>query len=155
MMSFLIAIILFVWAVILVSLDINMVKSFSDNTWVDDMKDSLSWLFYHLSKGSALFLWLALMVLGVIISLILPAICYVCAGQLGNSLVIQSLLKYIMWLIITCGIVEAIMYPFGLADIYNNDDNVKLSRMSKVSIVFDMIEMAIVVFTIIEVIIGG
>jgi hypothetical protein len=154
-MSFLIAIILFIWAVILVSLDINMVKSFSDNSQVEDMKDSMSWLFYRLSKGSALALWLVLMILGVILSLILPAICYVCAGQLDNSLVIQSLLKYIMWLIITCGIVEAIMYPFGLADIYNNDDNVKLSRMSKVSIVFDMIEMAIVVFTIIEVIIGG
>lgn len=154
-MSFLIAIILFIWAVILVSLDINMVKSFSDNSQVDDMKASLSWLFYRLSKGSALFLWLALMVLGVIISLILPAICYVCAGQLDNSLVIQPLLKYIIWLIIACGVVEAIMYPFGLVDIYNNDDNVKLSRMGKVSIVFDMIEMAIVVFTIIEVIIGG
>lgn len=147
-MSFMIAIILFIWAVIIVCMDIRMIKSFSDNTWVDDMKDSLSWLFYHLSKGSALALWLALMVLGVILSLILPAICYVCAGQLDNSLVIQPLLKYIMWLILTCGVVEAILYPFGLADIYN--DNVKLSRMSKMSVAFDMVEIALVVLTLIK-----
>ena len=149
-MSFLIAIILLVWVVILVSLDINMIKSFNDNSQVEDMKDSLSWLFYRLSKGSALALWLALMVLGVIISLILPAICYVCAGQLDNSLVIQPLLKYIMWLIIACGVFEAIMYPLGLADIYNNDDNVKLSRMSIVSIAFDMVEIALVVIILIK-----
>lgn len=149
-MSFLIAIILFIWAVIIVCMDIRMIKSFSDNTWVEDMKESLSWLFCHLSKGSALALWLALMVLGVIISLILPAICYVCASQLDNSLVIQSLLKYIMWLIIACGVVEAIMYPFGLADIYNNDDNVKLSRMSKVSVIFDMTEIALVILILIK-----
>lgn len=154
-MPFLIAIILFIWAVIIVCMDIRMIKSFSDNTWVDDMKDSLSWLLYRLSKGYALALWLALMVLGVIISLILPAICYVCAGQLDNNLDIQFLLKYIMWLIIICGVVEAILYPFGLADIYNNDDNVKLSKMGKVSIAFDVIEIALVVFTIVKVIIGG
>lgn len=149
-MSFLIAIILLVWVVILISLDINMVKSFSDKSQVDDMKDSLSWLFYRLSKGSALFLWLALMILGVIISLILPAICYICAGQLDNSLVIQPLLKYIMWLIIACGVIEAILYPFGLVDVYNNDDNVKLSRISKVSIAFDMVEIALVVIILIK-----
>lgn len=141
---------LLVWVVILVSLDINMIRSFNDNSQVDDMKDSLSWLFYRLSRGSALALWIALMVLGVILSLILPAICYVCAGQLDNSLVIQSLLKDVMWLIIACGVVEAIMYPFDLADIYNNDDNVKLSRMSKVSIAFDMVEIALVVLTLIK-----
>ena len=127
-----------------------MIKSFNDNSQLDDMKASLSWLFYHLSKGSALFLWLALMVLGVIISLILPAICYVCAGQLDNSLVIQPLLKYIVWLIIACGVVEAITYPFGLVDVYNNDDNVKLSRISKVSIAFDMVEIALVVIILIK-----
>ena len=149
-MPFLIAIILFIWAVIIVCMDIRMIKSFNDKSQVDDMKDSLSWLFYHLSKGSALFLWLALMVLGVIISLILPAICYVCAGQLDNSLVIQPLLKYIMWLIIACGVVEAILYPFGLVDVYNNDDNVKLSRISKVSIAFDMVEIALVVIILIK-----
>lgn len=149
-MSFLIAIILITWTVIIVCMDIRMLKSFSDNTWVDDMKDSLSWLFYRLSKGSVLALWLALIVLGVILSLILPAICYVCAGQLDNSLAIQPLLKYIMWLIITCGAVEAIMYPFGLTDIYNNDDNVKLSRMSKVSVIFDMAEIALVVLILIK-----
>ena len=149
-MSFLIAIILLVWVVILVSLDINMVKSFSNNSYVDDMKDSLYWLFYRLSKGSALALWLVLMILGIIISLILPATCYVCAGQLDNSLVIQPLLKYIMWLIIACGVVEAIMYPFGLVDVYNNDDNVKLSRISKVSIAFDMVEIALVVIILIK-----
>ena len=149
-MSFLIAIILFIWVVIIVCMDINMVKSFSDNSQVDDMKDSLSWLFYRLSKGSVLALWLALMVLGVIISLTLPAICYVCAGQLDNSLVIQPLLRYIMWLIIACGVIEAILYPFGLADVYNNDDNVKLSRISKVSIAFDMVEIALVVIILIK-----
>ena len=149
-MPFLIAIILLVWVVILISLDINMVKSFSDKSQVDDMKDSLSWLFYRLSKGYALFLWLALMILGVILSLILPAICYVCAGQLDNSLVIQPLLKYIIWLIIACGVIEAILYPFGLVDVYNNDDNVKLSRISKVSIAFDMVEIALVVIILIK-----
>lgn len=149
-MPFLIAIILFIWAVIIVCMDIRMIKSFNDKSQVDDMKDSLSWLFYRLSKGSALFLWLALIVLGIIISLILPAICYVCAGQLDNSLVIQPLLKYIMWLIIACGVVEAIMYPFGLVDVYNNDDNVKLSRISKVSIAFDMVEIALVVIILIK-----
>lgn len=149
-MPFLLAIILLIWVVILVSLDINMVKSFSDNSQVDDMKDSLSWLFYRLPKGSALFLWLALMLLGVIISLILPAICYVCAGQLDNSLVIQPLLKYIMWLIIACGVIEAIMYPFGLVDVYNNSNNIKLFRMSKVSAAFDMAEIALVVIILIK-----
>lgn len=149
-MSFLIAIILIIWTVIIVCMDIRMIKSFSNNSYVDDMKDSLSWLFYRLSKGSALFLWLALMVLGVIISLILPAICYVCAGQLDNSLVIQPLLKYIMWLIIACGVIEAIMYPFGLADIYSNSNNIKLSRISKVSIAFDMVEIALVVIILIK-----
>lgn len=149
-MTFLIAIILFIWAVIIVCMDIRMIKSFSDNTWVDDMKDSLSWLFCRLSKGYALALWLALMVLGVILSLIFPAICYVCAGQLDNSLAIQPLLKDIMWLIIACGVVEAIMYPFGLADTYNNDDNVKLSRMSKVSVIFDMTEIALVILILIK-----
>ena len=149
-MPFLIAIILFIWAVIIVCMDIRMIKSFNDKSQVDDMKDSLSWLFYRLPKGSALFLWLALMVLGVIISLILPAICYVCAGQLDNSLVIQPLLKCIMWLIIACGVIEAIMYPFGLVDVYNNDDNVKLSRISKVSIAFDMVEIALVVIILIK-----
>ena len=149
-MPFLIAIILFIWAVIIVCMDIRMIKSFNDKSQVDDMKDSLSWLFYRLSKGSALFLWLVLMVLGIIISLILPAICYVCAGQLDNSLVIQPLLKYIMWLIIACGVVEAILYPFGLVDVYNNDDNVKLSRISKVSIAFDMVEIALVVIILIK-----
>ena len=127
-----------------------MIKSFNDNSQVDDMKDSLSWLFYRLSKASALFLWLALMILGVILSLILPAICYVCAGQLDNSLDIQPLLKYTMWLIIACGVVEAIMYPFGLVDVYNNDDNVKLSRISKVSIAFDMAEIALVILILIK-----
>lgn len=127
-----------------------MIKSFSNNSYVDDMKDSLSWLFYRLSKGYALFLWLALMILGVILSLILPAICYVCAGQLDNSLVIQPLLKYIIWLIIACGVIEAILYPFGLVDVYNNDDNVKLSRISKVSIAFDMVEIALVVIILIK-----
>lgn len=131
-------------------MDIRMLKSFSDKTQVDDMKDSLSWLFYHLSRDSALALWLALMVLGVIISLIFPAICYVCAGQLDNSLVIQPLLKYIMWLIIACGVVEAVMYPFGLADVYNNNDNVKLSRMSKLSVIFDMTEIALVILILIK-----
>lgn len=149
-MSFLIAIILIIWTVIIVCMDIRMIKSFSNNSYVDDMKDSLSWLFYRLSKGSALFLWLALMILGVILSLILPAICYVCAGQLDNSLVIQPLLKYIIWLIIACGVIEAILYPFGLVDVYNNDDNVKLSRISKVSIAFDMVEIALVVLILIK-----
>ena len=149
-MSFLIAIILFIWPVIIVCMDIRMIKSFNDKSQIDDMKDSLSWLFYRLSKASALFLWLALMVLGVIISLILPAICYVCAGQLDNSLVIQPLLKYIMWLIIACGVVEAIMYPFGLADIYSNSNNIKLSRMSKVSVAFDLVEIALVVLILIK-----
>lgn len=149
-MSFLIAIILIIWTVIIVCMDIRMIKSFSNNSYVDDMKDSLSWLFYRLSKGSALFLWLALMILGVILSLILPAICYVCAGQLDNSLVIQPLLKYIIWLIIACGVIEAILYPFGLVDVYNNDDNVKLSRISKVSIAFDMVEIALVVIILIK-----
>lgn len=143
-------ILLLVWVVILVSLDIRMIKSFNDNSQVDDMKDSLSWLFYRLSKGSALFLWLALMILGVILSLILPAICYVCAGQLDNSLVIQSLLKDVMWLIIACGVVETIMEPFGLADVYNNNDNVKLSRISKVSVAFDTVEIALVAIILIK-----
>lgn len=149
-MTFLIMILLLVWVVILVSLDIRMIKSFSNNSYVDDMKDSLSWLFYRLSKGYALFLWLALMILGVILSLILPAICYVCAGQLDNNLVIQPLLKYIIWLIIACGVIEAILYPFGLVDVYNNDDNVKLSRISKVSVAFDMVEIALVVIILIK-----
>ena len=149
-MSFLIAIILITWTIIIVCMDIRMLKSFSDKTQVDDMKDSLSWLFCRLSTGSALALWIALMVLGVVLSLILPAICYVCAGQLDNSLVIQPLLKYIMWLIIACGVVEAIMYPFGLVDVYNNDDNVKLSRMSKVSVIFDMTEIALVILILIK-----
>lgn len=42
-----------------------------------------------------------------------------------------------------------------LTIIYNNDDNVKLSKMSKVSVVFDMVEIALIVFIIIKVIIGG
>lgn len=149
-MSFLIAIILITWTVIIVCMDIRMLKSFSDKTQVDDMKDSLSWLFCRLSRDSALALWLALMILGVILSLILPAICYVCAGQLDNSLAIQPLLKYIMWLIITCGVVEAIMYPFALADVYNNSDNIKLSIMNRVSVAFDMVEIALTVLILIK-----
>ena len=149
-MTFMIAIILLIWAGIVIHLDINMIRSLNDNSQVDDMRDSISWLFYHLSKGSILFLWIALMVLGVILSLILPAICYVCASQLDNSLAIQPLLKYIMRLIIACGVVEAILYPFGLVDVYNNDDNVKLSRISKVSIAFDMVEIALVVIILIK-----
>lgn len=149
-MSFLITALLLVWVVIMVNLDIGTIRLFSDSSQVDDMKDSLSWLTYRLSKGSALALWMALMVLGVILSLILPAICYVCAGQLDNSLAIQPLLKYVMWLIMACGVVEAIMCPFGLADIYNNCNNVKLIKMGWVSIVFDMIEIALVALIIIK-----
>lgn len=45
--------------------------------------------------------------------------------------------KLTIILIMAYGVVEAIMYPFGLADIYNNSNNVKLIKMGWVSIVFD------------------
>lgn len=149
-MSFLITVLLLVWVVIMVNLDIGTIRLFSDSSQVEDIKDSVFWLFHRRSKGSILAILSALMALTVIIVIILPAICYVCAGRLDNSLVIQHLLKYVMWLIMTCGVVEAIMYPFGLADIYNNCNNVKLSRMSKVSIIFDMAEIALVILILIK-----
>lgn len=58
--------------------------------------------------------------------------------------------KLTIILIMTCGIVEAIMCPFGLADVYNNGDSVKLSKIGWVSIAFDMIEIALVILILIK-----
>lgn len=95
------------------------------------------------------------MILGVVIDLTPLWIANLCAVQLNNGLLIQQLLGYTMWIVVFSGIVDAIMYPFGLADVYNHSDNAKLVKMGKVSITFDVIEIALVVFTIIKVIIGG
>lgn len=136
-------------------LDINMIKSFDDSSQLTDMKDSLSWLLYRISEKPLLLLWVALMILGIVLDLIPLWIANLCAVQLDNGLLIQQLLGYTMWIVVFSGIVDAIVYPFGLADVYNNDDNTKLIKMGKVSIAFDVIEIALVVFTIIRVIIGG
>ena len=154
-MTFLVSIILAFWVVMVIYLDINMIKSFDDSSLVTDMKDSLSWLLYRMSEKSLLVLWIALIILGIVLDLILLWIANLCAAQLDNSLLIQQLLGYTMWIVVFSGIIDAIMYPFGLADVYNNNDNTKLIKMGKVSIAFDMIEIALVVITIIKVIIEG
>lgn len=119
------------------------------------MKDSLCWLLYRMSEKSLLVLWVALIILGIVIDLIPLWIANLCAVQLNNSLLIQHLIGYTIWIIVFSGIVDTIMYPFGLADVYNHSDNTKLIKMGKVSIAFDVIEIALVVFTIVKVIIGG
>lgn len=154
-MPFLVSIILALWIVMVIYLDINMIKSFDDSSQLTDMKDSLSWLLYRISEKPLLLLWVALMILGIVLDLIPLWIANLCAVQLDNGLLIQQLLGYTMWIVVFSGIVDAIVYPFGLADVYNNDDNTKLIKMGKVSIAFDVIEIALVVFTIIRVIIGG
>lgn len=154
-MSHIVSIILAFWVVMIIYFDINMIKSFNDSSQVTDMKDSLSWLLYRMSEKSLLVLWVALMILGVVVDLTPLWIANMCAVQLNNSLLIQQLLSYTMWIVVFSGIVDAIMYPFGLADVYNHSDNVKLVKMGKVSIAFDVVEIALVVFTIIRVIIGG
>lgn len=154
-MTFLVSIILAFWVVMVIYLDINMIKSFNDSSQVTDMKDSLSWLLYRMSEKLLLVLWVALMALGIILDLIPLWIANLCAAQLDNGLLIQQLLGYTMWIVVFGGIVDAIMYPFGLADVYNHSDNVKLIKMGKVSIAFDMVEIALVVITIFKVIIGG
>lgn len=154
-MSFLVSVILAFWVVMIIYFDINMIKSFNDSSQVTDMKDSLSWLLYRMPEKSLLVLWVALMILGVVIDLIPLWIANMCAVQLNSSLLIQQLLGYTMWVIVFSGVMDAIMYPFGLADVYNHSDNVKLVKMGKVSIAFDVVEIALVVFTIIRVIIGG
>lgn len=154
-MTFLVSIILSFWVVMIIYFDINMLKSFNDSSLVTNMKDSLCWLLYRMSEKSLLVLWVALIILGIVIDLIPLWIANLCAAQLNNSLLIQQLLGYTMWIIAFSGVMDAIMYPFGLADVYNHSDNTKLIKMSKVSIAFDVIEIALVVFTIIKVIIGG
>ena len=154
-MPFLVSIILAFWVVMVIYLDFNMIKSFNDSSQITDIKDSLSWLLYQTSEKPLLVLWVALVALGIILDLTPLWIANLCAAQLDSGLLIQQLLGYIMWIIILSGIVDAIMYPFGLADVYNHSDNTKLIKMSKVSIAFDVIEIALVVFTIVRVIIGG
>ena len=154
-MSFLVSIILSFWVVMVIYFDINMIKSFNDSSQIADIKDSLSWLLYQVSEKPLLVLWVALIALGIILDLIPLWIANLCAVQLNNSLLIQQLLGYTMWIVVFSGIVDAIMYPFGLADVYNNNDNTKLIKMGKVSIAFDVVEIALVVITIIKVIIGG
>lgn len=138
-----------------VYLDFNMLKSFNDSSQIADIKDSLSWLLYQMSEKPLLVLWVALIILGIVLDLIPLWIANLCAAQLDNSLLIQQLLGYTMWIVVFSGIIDTIMYPFGLADVYNNNDNTKLIKMGKVSIAFDVIEVALVVFTIIKFIIGG
>lgn len=135
--------------------DINTLKSFNDYSLVTDMKDSLSWMLYRMSEKSLLLLWIALIILGIVLDLIPLWIANLCVAQLDNSLLIQQLLGYTMWIVVFSGIIDAIMYPFGLADVYNHSDSDKLVKMSKVSIAFNVVEIALVVFTIIKVIIGG
>lgn len=154
-MSLIVSVILALWVVMVIYFDINMLKSFNDYSQVTDMKDSLSWLLYRMSEKSLLVLWIAVMILGVILDLIPLWIANLCAVQLNTSLLIQQLLGYTMWIVVLSGIADAIMYPFGLADVYNHSDNTKLIKMSKVSIAFDVVEIALVVTTIIKVIIGG
>ena len=154
-MSFLVSIILALWVVMVIYFDINMIKSFNDSSQIADIKDSLSWLLYQTSEKPLLVLWVALIILGVVVDLTPLWIANVCVVQLDNSLLIQQLLGYTMWIVVFSGIIDAIMYPFGLADVYNNNDNTKLIKMGKVSIAFDVIEIALVVFTIIKFIIGG
>ena len=154
-MSFLVSIILALWVVMVIYFDFNMIKSFNDSSQIVDIKDSLSWLLYQVSEKLLLVLWVALIALGVVVDLTPLWIANVCAVQLDNGLFIQQLLGYTMWIVVFSGIVDAIMYPFGLADVYNNNDNTKLIKMGKVSIAFDVVEIALVVITIIKVIIGG
>ena len=154
-MSLLVSIIIVLWVVMVIYLDFNMIKSFNDSSQIADIKDSLIWLLYQTSEKPLLILWVALTALGIILELIPLLIANLCAAQLDNSLLIQQLLGYTMWIVVFSGIIDAIMYPFGLADVYNNNDNTKLIKMGKVSIAFDVIEIALVVFTIIRVIIGG
>lgn len=154
-MSFLVSIILAFWVVMVIYFDINMIKSFDDSSQITNMKDSLCWLLYRMSEKLLLVLWVALIILGIILDLTPLWIANLCAVQLNNGLLIQQLLGYTMWIVVFGGIVDAIMYPFVLADVYNHSDNAKLVKMGKVSIAFDVIEMALVVFTIIKVIIGG
>ena len=154
-MTFIVSIILALWVVMVIYLDFSMIKSFNDSSQLANIKDSLIWLLYKMSEKPLLILWVALTALGIILELIPLWIANLCAVQLDNGLFIQQLLGYTMWIIIFSGVVDAIMYPFGLADVYNHSDNTKLIKMSKVSIAFDVIEIALVVFTIIRVIIGG
>lgn len=154
-MPLIVSIILALWVVMVIYFDINMIKSFNDSSQLADIKDSLIWLLYRVSEKPLLVLWVALMALGIILDLIPLWIANLCAVQLDNGLLIQQLLGYTMWIVVFSGIVDAIMYPFGLADVYNNNDNTKLIKMGKVSITFDVIEIALVVFTTIKVIIGG
>lgn len=154
-MSLIVSIILALWVAMIIYFDINMLKSFNDSSLVTNMKDSLCWLLYRMSEKSLLVLWVALIILGIVVDLIPLWIANLCAVQLNNSLLIQQLIGYTMWIVVFSGIVDAIMYPFSLADVYNHSDNTKLVKMGKVSIAFDVIEIALVVFTIIKVIIGG
>lgn len=154
-MSLIVSIILALWVAMIIHFDINMLKSFNDSSLVTNMKDSLCWLLYRMSEKSLLVLWVALIILGIVIDLIPLWIANLCAVQLNNGLLIQQLLGYTMWIIVFSGVMDAIMYPFGLADVYNHSDNTKLIKMGKVSITFDVIEIALVVFTIVKVIIGG
>lgn len=154
-MTFLVSIILALWVVMVIYLDFNMIKSVNDSSQITDIKDSLSWLLYQVSEKTLLVLWIALIILGIILDLIPLWIANLCAIQLDNGLLIQQLLGYTMWIIVFNGVMDAIVYPFGLADVYNHSDNVKLVKMDKVSIAFDVVEIALVVFTIIRVIIGG
>lgn len=154
-MSFLVSIILAFWVLMVIYFNINTLKSFNNPSLVTDMKDSLSWLLYRMSEKLLLVLWVALIILGVVLDLTPLWIANLCAVQLNNSLLIQQLIGYTMWIVVFRGIVDAIMYPFGLADVYNHSDNTKLVKMDKVSITIDVVEIALVVFTIIKVIIGG
>lgn len=154
-MLLIVSIILALWVAMIIYFDINMLKSFNDSSLVTNMKDSLCWLLYRMSEKSLLVLWVALIILGIVVDLIPLWIANLCAVQLNNSLLIQQLIGYTIWIVVFSGIVDAIMYPFGLADVYNHSDNTKLIKMGKVSITFDVIEIALVVFTIIKVIIGG
>lgn len=154
-MPLIVSIILALWVVMVIYLDINVIKSFNDSSQITDIKDSLSRLLYQTSEKPLLVLWVALVALGIILELTPLWIANLCAAQLDNGLFIQQLLGYTMWIIVFSGVMDAIMYPFGLADVYNHSDNTKLIKMGKVSIAFDVIEIALVVFTIIRVIIGG
>lgn len=154
-MSFLVSIILAFWVLMVIYFNINTLKSFNNPSLVTDMKDSLCWLLYRMSEKLLLVLWVALIILGIVVDLTPLWIANMCAVQLNNSLLIQQLLGYTMWIVVFRGIVDAIMYPFGLADVYNHSDNTKLVKMDKVSITIDVVEIALVVFTIIRVIIGG
>ena len=153
-MSFLVSIIIALWVVMVIYFDFNMIKSFNDSSQITDIKDSLSWLLYQTSEKPLLVLRVAIMALGIILDLIPLWIANLCAAQLGNGLLIQQILGYTMWIIIFSGVVDAIMYPFGLADIYNHSDNTKLIKMSKVSIAFDVAGIALAVIAIIKAIIG-